>query len=91
MFNIDIAIKRQEQLKHDAAHGLPDKDRDYQEPILHIDGDIYNEQAGCEGIAISKAFKNKTMDFGRRLRRVYKQGGDTFPTGAKHRLIGRNS
>ena len=90
LFDIQKAVHKQEQLKYDAIHGLPDKDRDYQEPIQHIDGNVFEQQAEREGGQISKSFKNRSPDFGLRLKRQYKVDGDMFPTGQKHRAVGRN-
>ncbi len=80
MFDIDIAVHKQEQLKRDAVHGLPDKDRDYQEPIQHVDGGAYEQQAEREGIAMSRAYRSRTHIV---LRRTYKVDGETFATGQK--------
>lgn len=91
MFDINKAVQKQGQLNYDRLHGLPDKPRDYQELIAHIDGDIYDVQAGRESSAIKRAFKNKSRDFGLRLKKQYRVDGDSFPTGQKHRLVGRNS
>lgn len=90
MFDITKAVQKHQQLQADKINGLPSKSKEYQEFIQHIDDTKHIEQAEREGVAISRAFKSKTMDFGKRLKRTYKQGDDTFPTGEKHRLIGRN-
>lgn len=87
MFDIDVAVHKQEQLKRDAVHGLSDTERDYQEPIQHVDGDAYEQQAEREGEAISRAYRSRTHIV---LRRTYKVDGDTFSTGQFHRAIGRN-
>ena len=87
MFDITIAVQKQEQLKIDAVHGFPDKDIYYQEAIHHIDGDIFEQRAECEGDAISRAYRSRTHIV---LRRTYKVDGEIFPTGQFHRSIGRN-
>jgi hypothetical protein len=87
MFDINIAVHKQEQLKRDAIHGLPGQEIDYQESIQHVNGDAYEQQAEREGEAMSRAYRSRTHIV---LRRTYKVDGDTFPTGQKHRAICRN-
>ena len=90
MFGINIAVEQRKQLQHDKIHGLSYKPKQYDDEVLHITDDDINAQAECEGRFMSRAFKSKTMDFGKRMRRTYQQGDDTFPTGNDHRAIGRN-
>ena len=88
MFDIDIAVQKHQQLQADKINGLPDKPIRYDEPVQQIDDTNINEQAECEGIAISRAYRSRTHI---RLKRTYKIDGDTFCTGERHRLVGRNA
>ena len=47
-------------------------------------------QAESEGVFISRRFTSRTHNFGHRLKRIYKQGDDIFPTGEDHRAIARS-
>lgn len=67
MFNLREQVSKLQQLKHDKIHGLPYKRKPKNPKIDHVNGTLYNGQANQEGIAISKGFKNKSHDFGRRL------------------------
>lgn len=88
MFDIDIAVQKQEYIKSHRDIPLPERPRIYDEPVQHITLDNIELQAEREGDAISRAFKSKLTI---RLKRTYVIDGDTFPTGEKHRLIGRNA
>ena len=87
MFDINIAVQKQEQLQVDKVNGLPDKVIQYDKPVQQIDDISINEQAEQEGMAISRAYRSRTHI---RLKRTYKIDGDTFCTGNDHRAMGRN-
>lgn len=67
MFNLSEQVRRLQQLKHDKVYGLPNKRPSKPSKIQHVDGILYEIAAQQESIAISKSFKNKSLDFGRRL------------------------
>lgn len=87
MFDLQKSVHKQDQLKADMINGLSDISAEHQEPVQHVNDTDYEVQAICEDKAISRAFRSRTTI---RLKRTYKQGGDTFPTGSKHRAVGRN-
>ena len=81
MFDIIKAVQAMKQLEHDKMQGLPKRRKSCNPPIKHIDGSIYEKQAVQEGIAISRSYKSRTIDFGRRLRKalgqIHHPGGET--------------
>ena len=92
MFNLAKAVQSLEQLKHDRIHGLSRlrsslTNRQKRDIALRIAeshsglANMYEQQAEQEGVAISRCYKSRTMDFGHRLRKVKGQthhpGGET--------------
>lgn len=79
MFNLTKEVKRLYQLRHDKIHGLPYKRKPKNSKVNHVDGTTFNGEATQEGVAISKGFKNRSVDFGRRLSKAkgqyHKPGG----------------
>lgn len=67
MFNINKAVQKLQQLKHDKVHGLPYIRLPKPPKVQHVDGMLYEITAQQESMAMSKGFKNKSKDFGRRL------------------------
>lgn len=67
MFNLQSEVQRLQLLEHAKVHGLLNKPKQSNPEIPHIDDTVYNGQAKEEGIAISRCFKSRTMDFGKRL------------------------
>ena len=90
MFDINIAIQKQISLQYDKIHGISDKDVPYQEQICHVSELDIDTQAEREGIYIKRRFSSHTQNFGICLKRIYKQGDETFPNGEKHRAINRS-
>jgi hypothetical protein len=69
MFNIREATKRLLQLEYDKVNGLEIKHSEPNPAVKHIDSEPYDIQATKEHVAIKRAFKSKTIDFGKRLRK----------------------
>ena len=90
MFDINIAVQKQTALQYDKIHGISDKDVPYQEPVCHVSESDIDKQAEQEGIYIKRRFSSHTQNFGICLKRIYKQGDETFPNGEKHRAINRS-
>ncbi len=67
MFNLSEQTRKLQQLKHDKIYGLPYKRHPKPPKIQHVDGILYEITAQQESIALLKGFKNKSLDFGRRL------------------------
>ena len=89
MFDIDIAVQNQKDIVAHRDIELPERPTIHDTPVQHISEHTeYDTQAAIEGKSISRAYRSKTHI---RLKRSYKVDGDTFPTGQKHRLIGRNA
>lgn len=70
MFNLQSEVNRLYQLRHDKIHGLPDKPKHHNPKVKQVDDIPFDVNANIEGIAISRGYKNKSMDFGRRLSKV---------------------
>lgn len=68
MFNINNAVEQLKLLEYTKIHGLPIQRKHKDPKIQHIDDTPYIEQAEKEGIAISKAYRSRTIDFGKRLK-----------------------
>jgi len=85
MFNLQSETDRLRQLRHDRIHGLPNKRRQHNPKVRHVDGTLYNGKAMQEGAAISRGFKNKSLDFGRRLSKS--KGQRHHPGGGFHAAI----
>lgn len=79
MFNLETEVQRLQQLKQAKVHGLPYKKKQYDSKVKQVDGTPFEETANIENIAISHSFKNKSLDFGRRLSKrkgeYHKPGG----------------
>ena len=89
MFDINIAVQKQKDIVAHRDIELPERPKVYDDKVQHIlEHTEYNTQAEIEGNAISRAYRSRTHI---RLKRTYKIDGDTFPTGERHRLIGRNA
>ncbi|KKN73082.1 hypothetical protein LCGC14_0403910 [marine sediment metagenome] len=69
MFNINTAVKNLKQRKYDHTHGLPDRPKQYDANVFHIDGTLFDDKATCEHGYIKRRFKNYSKGFGRRLSR----------------------
>ena len=81
MFDLIQNTSKYKQYLHDKIHGLPVKHRQKDKPKQHISVTInYDEQAETEGKHIDNAYKNRSMDFGRRLRKA--KGQKHHPGGA---------
>jgi len=52
--------------------------------------DDIDRQAEQEAKSMARAYKSRTMDFGKQLKRVYYVDGFKFNTGEKHRAINRS-
>lgn len=75
MFNLKQQVKRVQQLVIAKTEGLPYKSIPGNPKVQHIKHSTHYElDAENEGIAIAKAYKSKTMDFGKRLRKHSGQG-----------------
>ncbi len=89
MFDINVAVQNQKDIVAHRDIELPERPTIYDNEVQHISEHTeYDTQAEIEGIAISRAYRSRTHI---RLKRTYKIDGDTFCTGEKHRLIGRNA
>lgn len=67
MFNLNREVKRLELLEHTRIHGLPYKPKEKIPDVQHTDYSAFDTDAAREGGAISRGFKNRSMDFGLRL------------------------
>ncbi len=89
MFDINIAVQNQKDIVAHSDIEVPERPILHDNLVQHISEHTeYDMQAAIEGKAISRAYRSKTHI---RLKRSYKVDGDTFSTGQKHRLIGRNA
>lgn len=89
MFDINIAVQDQKDIVAHRDIELPECPKIYDRPVQHISEHTeFDTQAESEGGAISRAYRSRTHI---RLKRSYKVDGETFCTGEKHRLIGRNA
>lgn len=79
MFNLNQAVKKHQLFEEQKVTGLPERKRQHNLPVKHVDISVYEQQAEREGRAISKAYRSRTMDFGKRLKR--KTGQRHFPGG----------
>lgn len=88
MFNLQSETNRLKQLNHDKIHGLPNKPKQHNPKVQHIDDTPLDNQAEQEGIYISRRYRNRTMDFGRRL--IKSKGQRHYPGGgyAGHSIKG---
>ena len=82
MFNITTEVNRLKQLEIAKIEGLPYKPKEPNPIVQHIDGDILEIQAGCEGSALKRMYKSRTQDFGIRLR---KAGGQSHRRRGHHK------
>ena len=89
MFNLQSEVNRLQQLQHAKIHGLPNKPKQYDLKVSHVDGTIFEIQARQEGMAIPHSFHNYSRDFGRRLSKV--KGQKHHPGGgfAGHTIRGK--
>ena len=67
MFNLNKEVDKLKQLKHTKIHGIPNKPKQYDMEVQHIDGISYEIKAEQEHFFIKKGFRNRSVDFGRRL------------------------
>lgn len=79
MFNLSKEVNKLRQLRHDKIYGLPYKKKPKNPKVQHVDGNMLSGQAEQENIFISKGFKNKSLDFGRRLSKA--KGQKHYPGG----------
>jgi len=79
MFNLQSETQRIQQLKHDKIYGLPYKRKPKDPKIQHIDGNMFETDAQHEGAVMLRGFKNKSVDFGRRLSKA--KGQRHYPGG----------
>lgn len=88
MFNLNKEVHRLQQLRHDKIHGLPDKKRQHNPQVQHIDSTLFDTTAQQENVYISRGFKNRSADFGRRLSK--RKGQSHHPGGgyAGHNIRG---
>jgi len=89
MFDITKEVNRLQQLKHAKIYGLPDKPRQHNPKVQHVDDIPFDTKAEQENTYIIRRFRNRTMDFGRRLSKrkgQYHRPGGGF---AGHIIKGR--
>ena len=67
MFNLQSQVQKQQQLKHDKIHGIPDKPKQHNPKVKQIDSIPYDINAEQEHTYISRRFHNNSADFGKRL------------------------
>ena len=67
MFNLSQQVCRLKQRKYDHIHGLPDRPKQHDKKVSHIDGILYEDKAEHEHRYIIRRFKNYSKGFGRRL------------------------
>ena len=67
MFNLSEYVRILKQRKYDHIHGLPDRPKQHDAKVSHIDGTLFDDKARCEGGYIRRCFKNHSKGFGRRL------------------------
>jgi len=79
MFNITKEVQRLQQLKHDKIHGLPDKPKQHNPKVNHIDDTPFNIKAEQESVYMSRQFNNYSLGFGRRLSKA--KGQKHYPGG----------
>lgn len=69
MFDIDIAVKQNKLFEQAKICGLPYKPKQSNPQVEHISGDDIDNQAISEAVYMKRSFMNKTMNFGKRLRK----------------------
>lgn len=67
MFNITKEVCRLQQLKYAKIYGLPNKRKQYDKKVNHVDDIPFDIKAEQEDEYISRRFINKSLHFGRRL------------------------
>lgn len=79
MFDITKAVKQLRQLQHAKTHGLPDKKKQHDKKVQHVDDTPFDVKAEQESVYISNSFHNHSRGFGRRLSKrkgqYHKPGG----------------
>ena len=85
MFDLSKQVRRLQQLKHDKIHGLPDKPKQRNPKVPHIDDVPFDITAQRESISISHSFHNHSLGFGRRLSKS--KGQKHYPGGGFHTAI----
>lgn len=67
MFNLNKQVQKAKQLQHDKIHGLPDRPKQYNKKVAHVDDMPYDIKAEHEHKYIIRRFINRSKDFGTRL------------------------
>lgn len=69
MFDIDIAVKQNRLFEQAKIYGLPYKLKQRNPFRVHVSAEDIECKAISEAVYIKRSFINKTMDFGKRLRK----------------------
>ncbi len=67
MFDINTAVKQLKELQYAKIHGIPDKPKQHNKKVAHVDGSLYEDKAEHEHIYMIRRFINRSKDFGIRL------------------------
>ncbi len=67
MFNLNREVTRLQLLKHGKIHGPPDKPKQHDKKVQHIDDIPFDIKAEQESTYITRRFINRSKDFGIRL------------------------
>lgn len=67
MFNLTKEVNRLQQLQHDKIHGLPNKRKQHNPKVNHVDDTPFNIKAEQEHTYLLRRFRNHSRGFGRRL------------------------
>lgn len=66
-YDIIKTTEKHKQYLHDKVCGLSNQPKQHDKQIKHLDGNILDIQAEREGRAINKAYRSRTIGFGKRL------------------------
>ncbi len=67
MFNLQFEVQKLRQRAYAKIHGLPIIRHPKDAQVSHVDGIQYDIKAEQEDTYIQRRFRNRTVDFGRRL------------------------
>ena len=85
MFNLNTEVARLEQLEVAKIKGLPYKPKPKNPTVKHVDDKPYDTQAESEHRQIKKAFRPRTIGFGKRIR---KRRGETHKRRGHYQSFG---